>query len=56
MSVNFRSWMGANGLKSQPESQTDGRIATPSENRHVGPNQHVDVLKCPHDVSDKVVS
>ena len=46
----------ANSLKFQPESQTDGRIATTSKNRHVGPNQHVDILKRPHDVSHKVVS
>lgn len=46
----------SNSLKFQPESQTDGRITTSSENRHVGPDQHVDVLERPHDVSHKVVS
>lgn len=39
-----------------PKPQADSRITTSSENRHVGPNQHVDVLKRPHDVSYKVVS
>lgn len=48
--------MEENGVKFQPESQTDGRIATASEDRHVGPNQHVDVFKRPHYVSHKVVS